>query len=118
VILAKSHQVHKETSKGIKAGKKVMSEVAKSLIQGFLKTATGEMAPETEPTNPSLMLPSESENDYSMVSLPCVLTVIDANFLAISGVQFAMIGSVPSSSARVAELGCVTRTLTSLTWGV
>jgi hypothetical protein len=93
-----------------------MSEAAKLAVRKLLETAADQMGP--EPTNPSLMLPSENEDDYSMVSLSCVPTVINVNFLAISGVPYAMIGILQSSSALVAELGFVTRTSTRTTWGV
>jgi hypothetical protein len=95
-----------------------MSEAAKLSVRKLLETVADEATPETEPTNPSLMFPSESEDDYSMVSLSCVPAVINVNCPAISGVPYAMIGILQSSSALVAELAYVTRTSTGTTWGV
>lgn len=64
-------QVDQEAAEGIESGRKVFTQAAKDKVERYLeqrgKLKEGEI--EWESGNPSKMLPSVNEDEYSMVSL-------------------------------------------------
>ena len=113
-IFADFVSIGTESSEGIVPGQKTFTRAAKADVKQFLTSK-----PSSTSTNPTLMIPSAKEDDYSMVFVvkyPPALAY--RNCPTSSGARSATTVMDLFSSVHVAESGCAFATPAAATWAV
>ena len=106
--------VAEERRRDAEYGKKILTDTAKSAIQGFLRLVkqTADIR-----GNPHKMSPSTNEDEYSYVSSLLTISIAHRWNPHGSGAPFAAIGTPTSYSVLAAGSGCVSRIQMTSTWG-
>ena len=115
LMYTQSHTVSNERNQGITSGQKVFTDTAKALVKKCLEDP--KVTGKEHATNPSNMLPSLDEDEYSMVRFIIISLTLPLNSYITSGVVFVMTETLPSSCVLGAGWGSAMWIWIRVTWG-